>query len=147
MGSKLFALAASISIDWHKLRFCRRPRDIWAEAQAAVHILLTKQLQDLESFNIRTSLHLSVLDEARRSSVDKTLVQKRNLPATTNMVSAFLASANLYRIKWSDQVARLKDRYPVTEERLAESGLQELELLQQQLCTAEKRLEQALQAV
>jgi hypothetical protein len=139
MHYKLSALAARFGIGWGRLFYIRQPRVAASAAQAAVQDLLSKQQADLDSFIIRTALHLGVLEKARQSVGDKP-----QLEATTNMVKAFLASAFIFRNKWSGQVAMLNLQYPLLHEMQAKSGLRQLELFPQGLCPSEELLRQAL---
>lgn len=108
-------------------------------AEQAVQVLLAKQQEDLDSFKIRTGLHLANLEKARRkpSSGDK-------MEATVNMVKSFLGSANLFRVKWAKQLTHLKDSYPESAESPSESLFAQLESLPEGLADAEQEIEAAL---
>jgi|GEM_PF-3773381 len=144
MVAKFVLIALVMAFCWTLLQLfrlrCGEVDKVRAEAaRHALQALLAKQREDLNSFNIRTSLQLSNLDHARQTAAGEP-----RLEATLNMVKSFLGSTNLFRSKWANQVARLKSRFPHLVENPEDSGLAELERLPDGLAQPERLIREAL---
>jgi len=116
-----------------------KSQDPTALAQAAVQELLTKQGAEIDSFVARTELHLTNIEKARAAPEGAP-----RLESAINMARALLASAAMFRSKWSDQVARLKGQYPQIQAWQTAASLAQLESLPEGMVKPEQLLKQAL---
>jgi hypothetical protein len=111
------------------------------EAKEALQALVRKQTRDRDSYAARVGLHLEALKEARLRAA-----QKPRLEATTNMVKAVLASAQMYRSKWAAEIDAFKIEHPFIFKSKLEFDLKQLTLLRESLAAVEDLLIHALEA-
>jgi hypothetical protein len=114
-----------------------------ATARAAIKAILEKQQADLDSYLIRTELHLFKLEQARQVHQQSNNSQLQ-LEATTNMVRAFYESTVFFQRKWKQQVERLVKDYPIALTNPDETYLNQLLALPKALTDAESKLKAEL---
>ena len=114
-----------------------------ARARAAIKAILEKQQADLDSYLIRTELHLSKLEHARQSHRQTNDCQQQ-IEATTNMVRAFYESIVFFQRKWKNQVEQLVKDYPIALTNPDETYLNQLLALPKALTDAESKLKARL---
>jgi hypothetical protein len=114
-----------------------------ASARAAIKAILEKQQADLDSYLIRTELHLFKLEQARQVHQQSNNSQLQ-LEATTNMVWAFYESTVFFQRKWKQQVERLVKDYPIALTNPDETYLNQLLALPKALTDAESKLKAEL---
>lgn len=114
-----------------------------ASARAAIKAMLEKQKADLDSYLIRSELHLSKLEQARQGQRHANNGQLQ-LEATTNMVRAFCESIVFFQRKWKQQVEQLVKDYPIALTNPEETYLNQLLALPKALHDAESKLKAEL---
>jgi hypothetical protein len=137
-------ILALTSIWWFLYhRKCHRTEVDLASARAAIKAILEKQQADLDSYLIRTKLHLSKLEQARQGH-RQTNNSQLQLEATTNMVRAFYESIVFFQRKWNQQVEKLVKDYPIALTNPDETYLNQLLALPKALTDAESKLKAGL---
>jgi hypothetical protein len=114
-----------------------------ASARDAIKVILEKQQADLDSYLVRTELHLSKLEQARQGH-RQTNNSQLQLEATTNMVRAFCQSIVFFQRKWKQQVERIVKDYPIALTNPDETYLNQLLALPNALTDAESKLKAGL---